>query len=102
MDLDRFEKEFRVFKARVLPMLEEYEAHKGRHPDISPELWAEIHAPLKPAAETPTEAKDGPSLEKWLAAGYKAKDYPPAPYPMVDTTQEQLDAAIAAETAAGG
>lgn len=96
MDLDSFEKEFRRFVKRVEPMLEEYEAHKGKPHDVSPELWAEIHAPLNSG-----EAK-GPSLEKWLAAGYKAKNYPPAPYPMVDTTQEQLDAAIATETAAGG
>lgn len=42
---------------------------------------------------------DGPTVEEWVAAGYKAANYPPNGYAS-KSSQEEIDAAIAAEKAA--
>ena len=55
MDLDSFEKDFRRFKARVEPMLKEWEASKDT-PEAkaaAEKLDAEIHAPLKKTEPPP-------------------------------------------------
>jgi hypothetical protein len=55
MDLDNFFADYQKFKARVTPMLEEYEAHKAHEAGLDAEsaakLDAEIHAPLGQAPE---------------------------------------------------
>lgn len=41
----------------------------------------------------------GPTLAEWLAAGYKASNYPPSPF-VSKSTPEEIAAAVAAEKAA--
>jgi hypothetical protein len=56
-----------------------------------------------PAEHTPSpflDPKTGPTIAQWVAAGYKAANYPPSGYAS-KSTQEEIDAAIAAEAAAG-
>jgi hypothetical protein len=184
MDLDSFEKEFRKFKARVEPMLWEWEQSKrtpekkaeelkldaaihaplAPAPDATDEdkaaaelaledhaaaeklaaeavrqaamtdeeraaLDAEIHKPLppadpddptrrkivrpgavKPAEPLPPAASDfetedgkaslgpGPTIQQWVAAGYKASTYPPKHYKS-SSTPEEIATAVAAEQA---
>lgn len=43
--------------------------------------------------------QDGPTVEEWVASGYQASGYPPAGYAS-KSTPEQIEAAIAAQTAA--
>lgn len=42
---------------------------------------------------------DGPTIAEWVAAGYKASNYPPSGY-KPKSTQAEIDAAIEAELAA--
>jgi len=46
----------------------------------------------------PELLQDGPTVAEYVAAGYKAFKYPPAGY-AAKSTQEEIDAAIAAESA---
>lgn len=58
MDLDSFHAEFRKFKARVEPMLKEWESAKAASPEneAAKALDAEIHAPLpEPKPTEPAE-----------------------------------------------
>ncbi len=45
--------------------------------------------------------QDGPTVEEWVAAGYKASAYPPDGYAS-KSSKEEIDAAIAAEPKATG
>jgi hypothetical protein len=125
MDLDSFANDYRKFKARVLPMVEDWERAKVE-PEMSDELKAQIFAPLSaeavaaqsrpiaPAPEDtvlagPTAAQKaadaektptaGPTIQQWVAAGYKASNYPPSPYAS-SSSAEDVAAAVAAEKAA--
>ena len=64
MDLDRFEADYRALKARVLPLLKEYEEHKKAREQAGqdPNLMAAIHAPLAPAADATDEDKAAAEL----------------------------------------
>jgi hypothetical protein len=60
MDLDNFQADYRAFKARVMPMVLDYEAHKardGQDREISADLNAEINAPLSLAEDATDEQK---------------------------------------------
>lgn len=65
----------------------------------------EIAAVLKSAeAAVPRDAAglrtDGPTIAEFVAAGYKAADYPPAGYAS-RSTEDEIAAALAAEKKAG-
>lgn len=67
MDLDSFYKEFKALKARVEPMLDDYEkdaASAGPEPDdgMSDELRAEVYKPL--AAPAAAVASSGETAGK--------------------------------------
>lgn len=44
-------------------------------------------------AEAPTLKDDGPTIHEWVAAGYKAKDYPPKGY-IVKSPLAEIDQAV--------
>lgn len=133
MDLDSFFKDYRAFKARVTPMVEEWERVVVAEP-IGEELQAAINAPLvntdpmaplggthvlvtPPAAAAGVAAAlapaapgavpdahaprqpGGPTIQQWVAAGYKASAYPPSPYASQSSAAE-VAAAQAAEVEA--
>ena len=58
----------------------------------NPKEEAELTAPKEETALK----QDGPTIEAWVAAGYKASKYPPAGY-VSKSSKEEIDAAIAAE-----
>jgi hypothetical protein len=58
-----------------------------------PDLIAKIEAEL--AAK---ELRVGPTVSEWVAAGYSAAAYPPTGYAL-RSSQEEIDAAVAAEKA---
>ena len=49
--------------------------------------------------ETPKLREDGPTVHEFVAAGYKAKDYPPKGW-AVKSSQQEIDLAIAEEETA--
>jgi hypothetical protein len=132
MDLDSFYADYRAFKARVAPMIDDWE-RVNAEPAISAELAAQINAPLPPsnpmtplggdhvlaatpaapsaaapllpAAPTvrgesaPALQSGGPTIQQWVAAGYKASAYPPSPYAS-QSSPEDVAAAQAAEVEA--
>ncbi|MFV4725649.1 hypothetical protein ACNJUL_21125, partial [Mycobacterium tuberculosis] len=50
-------------------------------------------------AATKDLREDGPTIAEWVAAGYKARNYPPTGWAS-RSTAEEIEAAIAAEEAA--
>jgi hypothetical protein len=57
-------------------------------PAPEPEVKAEPEPEVKAAEEAKTEElrTDGPTLEEWVAAGYKEENYPPAGYAKREAT----------------
>jgi hypothetical protein len=120
MDLDSFQNEFRVFKARVMPMLEAWEAHGGAVSPVDKEtadaLNAEIYKPLPPkdlsdptirqvvvpgspasvAAAAAAADKSPPTVQQWVAAGYLASNYATR-FPDGPSSAEDIATAVAAE-----
>ncbi len=114
MDLDNFLSDYKAFKARVTPMLEEWERGKIE-PVMSDELRAEIYAPIPKGDPMATlggshdvvadsgvvDFSDGfrpggPTIEEWMDRGYRASNYPPHGYAPVSSAEE-IAAAQAAE-----
>jgi hypothetical protein len=122
MDLDSFYADYRAFKARLAPMIDDWERINAE-PAISAELHAQINAPLPPstpmtplggdhvvtaasapiapaAAATTLAApaargesasvlqSGGPTIQQWVAAGYKASAYPPPPYASTSSPED--------------
>jgi hypothetical protein len=125
MDLDAFQNDYRVFKARITPMLEAWEAHGGAVSPVDKEtadaLNAEIYKPLPPKdlsdptirqvvvpgtsaavaaadAKADTDAK-GPTVQQWVSAGYLASNYATR-FPDGPSSAEDIAAAVATEKSA--
>jgi hypothetical protein len=86
MDLDSFFADYRKFKARVLPMVEEWE--RGNiEPEMSDELKAEIFAPLPVEAQAAQSRRTGPPPEESVDSVTGTAD-DQGKFAQVDTTSD--------------
>jgi hypothetical protein len=73
-------------------------ALKATHAEAAAFRQAKVKA--EPEVEAEPELKqDGPTIQEWVAEGYRAGGYPPSGYAS-KSSQEDIDAAIAAEITA--
>jgi hypothetical protein len=64
--------------------------------DVEPTRYALAGLKPEPEQKPEIDPDSGPTVEEWVAAGYKAINYPPSGYTS-KSTPEEIEAAIAAE-----